>query len=350
LHGTGSQGDPTAQNIANYFANPASQVSAHYVVGRDGIIVQCVSEHDAAWANGVITAGADSWWSINPNLVTISIEHVNNVTNGLALTPQQQQASFTLIKHICQRWNIPTRKADATGGITGHFSIDPVSRRDCPGTYPWDGLFTFLGANTMLDIGNPVVANYFKLVGTNRWQCKKNGCFLGGDILAFYQNVGNIGLNGITLLGLPISNEEKALDNVGHSVVDHQGRTATRQRFERGEISYDPSHLLDSPPGASNCYMTHIDNLFKEAEEAANFQKQAATLQQTLTDTSKQMVILQQQRDAAIANATALSKELSALQANQPTTQKITSTEVLSYLEELLKSTQNVVPSEFTGN
>lgn len=347
LHGTGSQGSPTAQNIANYFATPAAGVSANYVIGRDGVIVQCVAEHDAAWGNGVITAGADSWWSINPNLITISIEHVNDVTNGLALTDVQQAASFMLIKHICQRWAIAPRKADATGGITGHFSIDPVNRADCPGTYPWDALFSFLGAHSMLDIGNPAVANYFKLVGTNRWQCKKTTFFIGGDILSFYQNVGNVGLNGITLLGLPLTNEERVLDSVGHPVTDHQGRIATRQRFERGEITYDPSHLLDSPPGAANCYMSHIDALYTQASTAAAYEKQATNLQQTLTETSKQLVVLQQQRDAATAHATALAKELSALQSGQA---KITSTEVLSYLEELLKSTASVVPAEFTGN
>jgi len=355
LHGTGSQGSPTAQNIGNYFATPAAQVSAHYVVGRDGTIVQCVSEHDAAWANGVLTEGADPWWSINPNLVTISIEHVNDANNSLSFTPVQQQASFRLIAHICQRWNIPFRKADAHGGITGHFSIDPVYRAHCPGNYPWNALFT-QGAPTVIDIGNPAVARYFTLVGTNKWQCKKNNFFVGGDILTYYQNIGNVGLNGITLFGLPLGNEDKILDTVGHPVIDHQGRICTRQRFERGEITYDPSHLLDSPPGATNCYTAHIDDIYKQADEAEAYSKQLAQVQQTIADIQKQLTVLQQQKDAAVANAGSLSTQLAATQKqlqnfeNAQPTQKITSTEVLTYLEELFKSSQNVVPSEFTGN
>jgi N-acetyl-anhydromuramyl-L-alanine amidase AmpD len=42
-------------------------------------------------------------------------------------------------------------KADAIGGITGHSSIDPVSRSHCPGPYPWDELFTYLNQKNIMD-------------------------------------------------------------------------------------------------------------------------------------------------------------------------------------------------------
>lgn len=154
LHGTA--GGSSAQAIANYFASTqgtANPVSAHYVIGTDGSVVQCNSENDGAYANGFISAGADSWWdlNINPNNITITIEHCKPSTdNSDSLTPPQQGASFQLIQAICQRWNIPMRAADADGGITGHFSIDPVNRSRCPGPYPWDALWAFLkGENNM---------------------------------------------------------------------------------------------------------------------------------------------------------------------------------------------------------
>ncbi|HTK08202.1 MAG TPA: peptidoglycan recognition family protein [Ktedonobacteraceae bacterium] len=148
LHGTA--GGESAQGVANYFQTTqgtGNPVTSHYVIGQDGTVVQCCSEEDGAYANGILSNGHDAWWSNvpNPNLVTISIEHVKRSTdNSNALTPAQQAASFKLIKHICERQGIPKRFADKDGGITGHFSLDPVSRRHCPGSYPWDALWAFL--------------------------------------------------------------------------------------------------------------------------------------------------------------------------------------------------------------
>jgi len=155
LHGTA--GFTRAADVAGFFAQQATEASAHYIIGRDGEVFQCVNEEDAAWANGPISGPSgtsgdgvhhDAWWDsgINPNLVTISIEHVKPHTdNSDQLTPAQKLASFALIKDICSRWPIPMRQADKNGGITGHFSMDPVNRSRCPGPYPWSELWQFLG-------------------------------------------------------------------------------------------------------------------------------------------------------------------------------------------------------------
>jgi N-acetyl-anhydromuramyl-L-alanine amidase AmpD len=156
LHGTA--GGTTAQAIAQYFQSTqgtANPVTSHYVIGPDGEIVQCVSELNGAWANGVLTPGHAAFWDayagINPNNLTVSIEHVKaSSDNSDLLTPAQKSSSFALIQDICNRNNIPKHDADKTGGITGHFSLDPVNRADCPGTYPWSDLWAYLqGTNTM---------------------------------------------------------------------------------------------------------------------------------------------------------------------------------------------------------
>ncbi len=157
VHGTA--GGDSAQAIARYFQTNDPPTSTHYVVGRDGAIVQCVRESDTAWGNGVLSSGHAPWWpaGVNPNWLTFSIEHVKpHADNSDALTPAQCAASFALIRHLCERWNIPARAANAEGGITGHFSIDPVNRARCPGTYPWDDLWTYLkGAPSMTFVKQP---------------------------------------------------------------------------------------------------------------------------------------------------------------------------------------------------
>ena len=150
LHGTA--GGTSAQAIAQYFQTNNPPTSTHYVVGVDGTVAQCVSESEPAWGNGVITAGHAPWWTGNPNAVTFSIEHCKpSADNSDHLSPAQQAASFALVKHLCETHGIPKRAADASGGITGHASIDPVNRAFCPGPYPWDSLYSYLngGSTTM---------------------------------------------------------------------------------------------------------------------------------------------------------------------------------------------------------
>jgi N-acetyl-anhydromuramyl-L-alanine amidase AmpD len=161
LHGTAGPG------AVSWFQNPVSEVSAHYVIERDGSVVCCVDENNAAWANGVVTGTPgkatpdsgngirDSWWTpdLNPNLITISIEHTKlTEDNSDPLTPQQQTSSFALIQDIADRWGIPKRIADASGGITGHFSIDASNRTHCPGNYAWGSLWAFLGGVSTMTV------------------------------------------------------------------------------------------------------------------------------------------------------------------------------------------------------
>jgi N-acetyl-anhydromuramyl-L-alanine amidase AmpD len=184
LHGTA--GGSSAEAIARWFQNPNAEVSAHYVIGRDGVVVQCVRESDAAYANGALTAGHDHFWpaNINPNLLTISIELVKPSTdNSDNLTEPQRASCFALVREICQRNGIPCKGADKDGGITGHYSIDPVNRSRCPGPYPWNELWSYLGANQKggekamtgipqgwKDDGKVLSANGFKVTdGFRQW-------------------------------------------------------------------------------------------------------------------------------------------------------------------------------------
>jgi N-acetyl-anhydromuramyl-L-alanine amidase AmpD len=254
LHGTA--GGSSAQNIATYFQGTSATqnpVSAHYVIGQDGTIVQCNREQDGAWANGYVTSGL--WWADldeNPNNLTISIEHVKTTSdNSEPLTRAQQIASFQLIQHICLRHSIPMRQADASGGITGHFSIDPVNRARCPGTFPWGDLWQFLSeqGDNMLTIAQ--AHQFFQEIEVDhRWRCKLNNIDIAYAILNYYRTCTQVGLNGLSQFGLPLSGEEKVpgLDGV------------VLQRFERGVICYDPNRANDSVPGLTGpCYPMHID-------------------------------------------------------------------------------------------
>lgn len=280
LHGTA--GGSTAQQIAAEFQQAQygdNPVSSHYIIGQDGTLVQCVSEADGAWANGGITAGHDPWWTpdINPNNITISIEHVKAANdNSNALTVPQQHTSFKLVENICNRWNIPKRAADAAGGITGHYSMDPVNRSRCPGPYPTDQLFLFLNSSPsnpteeeiVIDLNISGVAQFFEQAPGNVWRAKQTGKLVGNAILDYYRRFGNTALCGLTALGLPVTNE------VG--VPGFPG--CVMQRFERGVVYFDPHHLIDRVPGAGAVYAAHLYQGFGQDPRLDQLQAQVNSL------------------------------------------------------------------------
>ncbi len=147
VHGTAMPG--TAHEIARYFQTSAVDAGTHFVIGRDGVVVQCCLIEDAAWGNGGPQPGADSFWptTLNANLFTVSIEHCKpSPDNSDLLTESQKLASFKLIQWLCDLYQIPTHPADAVGGIATHASIAPKDRSYCPGPYPWDELYAFLSS------------------------------------------------------------------------------------------------------------------------------------------------------------------------------------------------------------
>ena len=141
-------GFTSAQDVARYFQSGAGgrNVSAHFVVGQDGVICQCVSLHDGAGANCCLEPGHDRYWDqfvgTNLNLVTISIEHVDpTLDNSTPLTGAQKLASFSLVQWIMKQTGISV--------IKGHNSIDPISRARCPGNYPLQELIAFTRGGSM---------------------------------------------------------------------------------------------------------------------------------------------------------------------------------------------------------
>jgi len=98
-------------------------VSAHYVVGRDGEVVQMVRNNDIAWhANSA-------------NGHSIGIEHVAN-TRGLTPTEDEYRGSAGLVAWLCSQYNLPIDRTH----VLGHAEADPhTSHTDCPNAvWDWD--------------------------------------------------------------------------------------------------------------------------------------------------------------------------------------------------------------------
>jgi N-acetylmuramoyl-L-alanine amidase len=111
----------------SWFASTNSQVSAHYGIGKGGEVHQYVAEKDTAWHTGRVDKPTWKHYksNINPNLYTIGIEHEGKATSAWSLA--MKQASATLIREICGRWNIPISR----DYIIGHYEINS-KKPNCP--------------------------------------------------------------------------------------------------------------------------------------------------------------------------------------------------------------------------
>ncbi len=115
-------------SMTSWFQNPASQVSAHYGVGKDGTVLQYVEESKASWANGRVLNPTFKLLkpNVNPNQYTISIE---NEGDNLLYAPEKQLDTLAaLIKEIATRYNIPIDRDH----IIGHYQVDGVNKPYCP--------------------------------------------------------------------------------------------------------------------------------------------------------------------------------------------------------------------------
>lgn len=107
-------GAGSVTSTINWFNNPNSQVSAHYLVGNNKVY-QFVNELDTSWHAGN--------WDMNKR--SIGIEH--DAKPGKDLSEENYRLSGELIRDICQRWNIPINREH----IIGHQDVKPTQ---CPGT------------------------------------------------------------------------------------------------------------------------------------------------------------------------------------------------------------------------
>ena len=103
-------------------------VSAHYLLGRDGRLLQLVPDHLAAWH-----AGAGRWGTIDDlNQASIGIEIVN--TGSEPFPEVQIDALIALLRDLTQRHGIaPTQ-------VIGHADLAPGRKIDPGRFFPWKRL------------------------------------------------------------------------------------------------------------------------------------------------------------------------------------------------------------------
>jgi N-acetylmuramoyl-L-alanine amidase len=143
----------TAQNSCdqtlNTFTVPHSQVSAHYVICRNGTVYHMLNDMLRAWHGG-----NSRWGSLQDiNSSSIGIELDNNGSE--VFSRPQINALLKLLKELKNAYAIPK------SNFIGHSDIAPTRKNDPSKFFPWKELAT-KGYGNWYDTTNLVVPNGFK--------------------------------------------------------------------------------------------------------------------------------------------------------------------------------------------
>lgn len=104
LHHTGSSVD--AFRIAHFFQDLNAQVSAHYIIDRNGAIIRSVPDNLSAWHSGnSFFDGSD-----NVNQRSIGIELCNLGDNSEDFSYDQVESLIKLMADISRQYNIPSTR------------------------------------------------------------------------------------------------------------------------------------------------------------------------------------------------------------------------------------------------
>lgn len=122
----------TAQNSLDQtirtFQVKHTKVSSHYVISRDGVIVQMLNDYVRGWH-----AGLSKWGTITDlNSISIGIELDNN---GKEAFPDAQiEALMVVLDTLKSNYGIPT------ANFIGHADIAPARKNDPSVFFPWKKL------------------------------------------------------------------------------------------------------------------------------------------------------------------------------------------------------------------
>ena len=118
----------TMERAMATLTDPQRRVSAHYLIGRNGKVVQLVDEGSRAWHAG------DSWWGGSTDLNSASIGIELDNTGDEAFAEPQIIALLGLLDELRTRHRIPSANILAHGDIAPSRKVDP-SRH-----FPWQRL------------------------------------------------------------------------------------------------------------------------------------------------------------------------------------------------------------------
>jgi N-acetylmuramoyl-L-alanine amidase len=127
------------------FTLPRTQVSAHYVICKDGTVHHMLNDYLRAWQAGIASWGNDK--DINSSSIGIELDN-----NGYEPFPVEQINSLlTVLDTLKSKYYIPT------ANFIGHSDIAPTRKKDPNVNFPWkllsqNGYGLWYGDTSMISV------------------------------------------------------------------------------------------------------------------------------------------------------------------------------------------------------
>lgn len=131
--------------VGYFFQDVNSRVSAHFTVGREGLIIQSVDENNRAWH-----AGPSAWLGKNNvNDYSIGIEILNDGDGKDPFTDPQYEAVARLVSYLMKKYDIPFSR------VIGHRDIAiPLGRKVDPAdNFDWKSFKSKIRTNLTMPSG-----------------------------------------------------------------------------------------------------------------------------------------------------------------------------------------------------
>lgn len=129
IHYTGM---PSLDASLKRLTDPKSRVSAHYLIGEDGRIIQLVPEEKRAWHAG------ESFWQgeegLNDRAIGIELQNPGHEFGYRAFPEIQIDSLIRLCQDIRGHWSIPNDR------VLGHSDVAPGRKQDPGELFPWGEL------------------------------------------------------------------------------------------------------------------------------------------------------------------------------------------------------------------
>jgi N-acetylmuramoyl-L-alanine amidase len=118
--------------VDSWFRSTKSEVSAHYMVTKDGRLKQYVREEDRAWHAGRVFR--PTWLGlipgVNPNQYTIGVEHEAAGASSVWPQAMYERSSSILLAELHVRWGVVLDRLH----VVGHREIRSQGGQvSCPG-------------------------------------------------------------------------------------------------------------------------------------------------------------------------------------------------------------------------
>ena len=146
IHYVGATGGAEAN--CKYFKDVYRGASAHYFVGHEGEVWQCVEDGDIAWHCGAKVYRHP--FCRNSNSIGVELCCRKAANGSWYFEEATAKAAITLVKYLMNEYNIPVENVIRHYDVTGKICPEPYVRS----TEQWNGFKAYLKVNDSTPVNN----------------------------------------------------------------------------------------------------------------------------------------------------------------------------------------------------